>query len=94
MPKEKGPDLKKFMGWMDNPDQPPDFKYKNTWFIETAMPLLRAHALWKVGYKLEAVNYLKTTTHDIAPDWKAAAIAWFERRLARMSMKKEEAVNG
>lgn len=83
-------DLQNFMQWVDAGDVDAPGAYANAWFYETAEPLFRAHAMWKRGGKQQARDYLVNTARDIAPDWRRAAIEWFERRLERMSVKQGE----
>lgn len=79
-------DLATFMRWVDG--QSPA-KYQNSWFTETAEPLYTAHAMWKSGVKEAALLFL-LNSKGVAPDWKAAAMAWMKRRIVRMYEKKAD----
>lgn len=80
-------DLRAFMFWADNEGKPP--KYFNSWFALTAEPFWISHRLWRFGKKQEGYNLLMDTNCNVSPDWRAAAIAWMERRLDRMAKKQE-----
>lgn len=79
-------DLKAFFVWTETDLLP---LYSNSWFWSTASTLYTAHRLWKgASTKQDALEYLKGAD-PVAPDWQQAAIAWMERRLARMAEPKE-----
>lgn len=83
-------DLKLFFEWTEGGTLP---RYSNSWFWNTASTLYHAHELWKAGktqeQKSAAFLFLTTTDLDVAPDWRAAAVSWVERRLKRMTEKQE-----
>jgi thymidylate synthase len=78
-------DLTEFMAWVDaggiEGGRIPEFC--NSWFYETAAPLLIAHSIWRMGGCVDALAIVNNRTFHgaMAEDWRLAARQWFERRL-------------
>lgn len=77
-------DVCKFVSWAADARTAVDFnggfEYRNSWFHDTAEPLLFAHWCWKSRFYHDAFTALREAG-DMAPDWKLAAQQWFERRM-------------
>lgn len=80
-------DLVRFMAWTESeePDQQPQEYPRNPWFHGTAEPLFVAHHLWKRGAREHALEIVSDSAvwPSMAPDWRAAAVAWLERRMKK-----------
>lgn len=78
-------DLRHFMAWcnreIDNLDT------TNSWFTQTAAPLMVAHGYWKSKEYDTALSVVRDRAHDISPDWRKACDEWMVRRIKRMSEK-------
>lgn len=89
-------DLRLFMKWTETwetweSDNTPICPM-NPWFDLTAKPLFVAHALWKSGRREEAWDLLANEAVDMSPDWRAAALAWMNRRLRTVPRYSKEGV--
>ena len=60
--------------------------YRNSFFPETALPMLRAWDAYKRKQYEEAIDYLQNVP---ALDWQKAAIEWLERRRKQWESKKQ-----
>lgn len=84
-------DLKRFMVWTNtDARQEYPYAYNNKWFSHTAEPLYVAHMRWKAKDREGALHIINDSLFNIAPDWRLAAKAWMERRMAKT---KEEVQN-
>lgn len=74
-------DLITFFGAWDNGNAP-DVAYMTRSFEDVALPMLRAHNAYKNGDFTEALREASTV---VALDWRAAALAWLQRRAAKVA---------
>ena len=74
-------DLNLFMGWHDLQWRRPSTfhpTFANDWFTHTAIHVTEANRLWRSGSMSHAMGHAR----DIgSPDWRAACVAWLERRV-------------
>lgn len=69
-------ELKIFFDWLHEGDLF-GYKYENSVFSETAIPMVEAWWLWKeqmIGEAIGKANLIK------APDWRKACVEWLERK--------------
>ena len=82
-------DLSYFLRWCDRQDSsdaqiPVNRFYSNSWLEETASPMYQTHWAWRA--RLNRPDYsadvaLAIAESVAAPDWRAAALAWIQRRM-------------
>ena len=65
-----------FFEWLHEGDHF-GFKYENSVFDKTAMPMVEAWWLYKEGMLSEAIDKAKTI---LATDWRKACVEWLERK--------------
>lgn len=76
-------DLRSFMEWHDDVlwssvEESGSHIYANSWFAHTAVPVSCANYCWKHGNRDEALKWAEKID---APDWRAACVAWMQRRM-------------